>query len=91
MIQSSFLVDAIATKHELGATAQDIEDRMKSIAADANVDVSKVKEYYEKEDQITRLSFQLTEQKVVDFLLSTANVEEKPASEIEDLKEEEEA
>lgn len=56
MIQSSFLVNAIAAKESLRATEDDIEKRMEEYAKSAGMDISRLKSFYEKDDNQGRRS-----------------------------------
>jgi trigger factor len=84
MIQSSFLINAIATKESLRAGEADIEAKMQEYAASAGIEIARLKGFYEKEENRTRLQFKITEDKVVAFLTEKAKVKEVPASEIKD-------
>ncbi len=84
MIQSSFLIDAIARKHDLACTPADVDAKLEQYAAQTGIEVAKVKEFYAKPEQLSRLTYSLTEEKVIDFLLKTAKVKEVPASELKD-------
>ncbi len=84
MIQSSFLIDAIARKHDLGCTPADVEEKLEQYAAQTGLEVKKVKEFYAKPEQLSRLTYSLTEEKVIQFLLNTAKVKEVPASQLKE-------
>jgi trigger factor len=91
MIQSSFLINELASDKNLGSTPAEIEEKMNEFAANAHVDIERVREFYGQGEHLNRLQFQITEEKVVKFLLENAKVEEKDAKDIPDLQEEEEA
>lgn len=76
MVQSSFLIGALAEKHDLHANDGDFEEKLKEYGEQMNIEVDRLRDFYGKPEQRQRLDFQLTEDKVVDFILSTANVEE---------------
>ena len=84
MIQSSFLIDAIARKHNLSCTQADVDKKLEEYAAQSGIEVSKVKDFYSKPEQLSRLTYSLTEEKVIDFLMKTAKVKEVPASQLPD-------
>lgn len=84
MIQSSFLIDAIARKHELTSTAADVDAKLSEYAAQTGLELDKVKEFYAKPEQLSRLTYSLTEEKVIGFLLKSAKVKEVPASDLKD-------
>ena len=83
MIQSSFLIDAIAAEHKLYATPQDVEAKLNEYAQQTGIELARVKEFYSDKDRGSRLAYQLTEEKVVELLLSKADIKEVPRSEIE--------
>jgi trigger factor len=83
MIQSSFLIDKIAGEQNLKATPADIDAKLKEYAAQTGIDVARVAEFYNEDDRRARLSYQITEEKVLEFLISKADVKEVSREEIE--------
>jgi trigger factor len=84
MIQSSFLVDAIAKKHDLFAKKEDVDAKFEEYAKQTGIEVSRIKEFYGRPDQASRLSYQITEEKVINFLNKTIKVKEVPAGTFKD-------
>lgn len=82
MIQSSFLIGALAEKHELGAKEEDFEKKMAEFSAQIGIEIERVKEFYGKPEQRSQMEFQITEDNVVDFLLSKASIEEVEADKL---------
>ncbi len=78
MIQSSFLIDEIARKHELVATQEDVETKLVEYAKQTGIEEAKLREFYNKPESASRLAYMITEEKVVAQLLSTAKVKEVP-------------
>jgi trigger factor len=76
MIQSSFIIDTIAKDQKLYATADDVEAKLQEYAQQTGIEIARVKEFYTDKDRRSRLAYQLTEEKVVSFLLSKADVKE---------------
>lgn len=76
MIQSSFLIDQIAADKGLRATGADLELKFKEFAQQSGIDVERVKEFYKEDERKSRLAYQITEEKVLDYLLSTAKIDE---------------
>lgn len=76
IIQSSFLINAVADKHGLKATSNEMDERLTTYAAETGIEVKKLKEFYGQPDRQSSLRFQITEEKVVDYLISKANVRE---------------
>lgn len=82
MIQSSFLIGELAKENDLHAKEEDFENKMQEFAGQFGMDVSKIKEFYGKPEQKSQLEFQMTEDKVVEFLLAKAKVEEVDAEKL---------
>lgn len=76
MIQSGFLIDAIAAKHELRATEQDLEAKFEEYAKQTGIDIARIKEFYSNGEQTNRLAYSITEEKVIELLLKTAKISE---------------
>lgn len=79
MIQSSFLVDAIAKKHDLFCKREDIDAKFKEYAGQTGIDEARIKEFYARPEQSSRLAYMITEEKVVGFLNKSVKVKEVPA------------
>jgi trigger factor len=89
MIRSSFLLDKLATDKGLRASDADLEAKFSDYASETGIELARVKDFYNDEDRRSRLRYQLTEDKVVDWLIQHADVKEVSREEIE--KEEKEA
>lgn len=83
MIRSGFLLDKIAQDKNLRATEADLEAKFTEYAGQTGIEAAHVKEFYHDEDRRSRLRYQLTEDKVVDWLISHANVKDVSREEIE--------
>jgi trigger factor len=83
MIQSSFLIDKLATEHNLRATNSDLEAKLKEFAEQSQIDMARLAEFYGEQDRKARLSYQVTEEKVLEFLLSKAKIEEVSKEQLE--------
>jgi trigger factor len=83
MIQSSFLIDKLATEHDLRATNSDLEAKLKEFAEQSQIDMARLAEFYGEQDRKARLSYQVTEEKVLEFLLSKAKIEEVSKEQLE--------
>jgi trigger factor len=86
MIQSSFLVDAIGKKFDLLCKQEDVDKKFQEYAAQTGIDETRIREFYSKEDTMSRLTYQITEEKVIAKLMETTKVKEVSK---EQLKEEE--
>lgn len=84
MIQSGFLVDAIAKKHDLRWTAEDLEAKFEEYAKQTGIEIARIKEFYSRPEQENRVTYAITEEKVLSHLLKTAKVNEVPASKLKE-------
>lgn len=80
IVQSSFLVDAIADKLSLRPSHQDLHAKINEIAKQTGLEEARLNEYYHKPENQSRLSFQLMEEKVVSHLIDKAIIREVPKS-----------
>ncbi len=76
MIRSSFLLDKISTDNGLRATDADLDAKFEEYAKQTGIELARVKEFYSDEDRSSRLRYQLTEERCVDWLISRADVKE---------------
>lgn len=84
MVKSTFLLDALASKLGLAATAEEVEAKITEYAQQTGIEMARLREFYDKPERRARLAFQTTEEKVVNFLLSKAKVTEVPADQLKD-------
>lgn len=77
MVQSTFLVDFLAEKLGLKATPQDIEAKIDEYTRQTGIEREKVAEFYNKSERRSRLSFQITEERVVNHLIDKAKITQK--------------
>lgn len=87
IIQSSFLVDTIAEQQKLHWTPEDVEAKMQEYAQQTGIELDKIKQYYNQGDQQRRLTYMITEEKVIAFLLEKANLKEVDAKNLADKAE----
>lgn len=85
MIQSSFLIDKIATEHDLICKKEDLDQRFDEYAKQTGIELARIKEWYSKPEQMSRLTYMITEEKVIKLLTEKAKIVEVDAK---DLKEE---
>lgn len=84
MIQSSFLVDALARKHDLHCKEEDLDKKYKEYAAQTGIEEARIREFYSRPEQVSRLSYMITEEKVIDFLNGKVKVKEVSADKLKD-------
>lgn len=86
MIQSSFLIDAIGQKYDLICKKDDLDKKFAEFATQTGIEESRIREFYSKEDTLSRLTYQITEENVIKKLMETIKIKEVSAK---DLKNEE--
>lgn len=86
MIQSSFLIDKLASDQELRATPADIELKLQEYSASMGIEVARLNEFYADKDKRARLAYQITEEKVLDYLISKSKIEEVSKEELPNEK-----
>lgn len=84
MIQSGFLVDAIAKKHELRWSEADLEKKYEEYAQQTGIDLERIKDFYSRPEQTQRLTYMITEEKVIEFLLKSAQIKEVDKAQLKD-------
>ncbi|MDZ4082161.1 MAG: trigger factor, partial [Bdellovibrionales bacterium] len=83
MIRSSFLLDKISTDNNLRATDADLDAKFEEYAKQTGIELARVKEFYSDDDRRSRLRYQLTEERCVDWLISRADVKEVSKSDLQ--------
>lgn len=86
MIQSSFLIDAIAKKEDLGCKKEDLDKKFAEYTAQTGIEETRIREFYSKPEQMSRLTYMITEEKVVALLTAKAKVKEVTADQLKDAK-----
>ena len=84
MIQSSFLIDALAEKHELHCKDEDLDIKFDEYAKQTGIELARIREWYSKPDQASRLTYMITEEKVMKLLTSKAKIKEVDAKDIKE-------
>ncbi len=74
MVQCTFLVDALADQKNLRATSEEFEARITQHAESTGIERARIAEFYQKKEMASRLNFQLTEEKVANFLIEKASI-----------------
>jgi trigger factor len=87
VIRSSLLINTIAKKENLFSTDEDFEKKLADYAKQSGIEVEKIKGFYNKPENQSRLKFQMTEEKVVNFLIEKANVKELAKDKLKPLPE----
>lgn len=82
MIQSGFIIDTIAEKHNLKWNEEDLQEKYLEYAKQTGLEVSKIREWYAKPEQTSRLTYMITEEKVIQFLTKVSKITELEKSDI---------
>ncbi|MFZ3229858.1 MAG: trigger factor [Pseudobdellovibrio sp.] len=85
MIQSSFLIDKLSQEHNLMCTQEDVDARFAEYAEQTKIEIDRIKEWYGKPDQLSRLTYMITEEKVIKLITDKTKIKLVDAK---DLKEE---
>jgi trigger factor len=84
MIQSSFLIDRLAQDHDLICKKEDLDAKFEEYSQQTGIEIPRIKEWYSKPEQMSRLTYMITEEKVVKLLTDKAKVKEVDAKDIKD-------
>lgn len=76
MVKSTFLLDTLAEKLELRAKQTEIDQKITEYAKQTGIEITRLNEFYSKPERRSRLAFQVTEEKVVNYLVSKAKITE---------------
>jgi len=63
MIQSSFLIDAIAKKHDLICKKEDVDAKFKEYTEQTGIDEARIREFYGRPEQLSRLTYMILKKK----------------------------
>lgn len=84
MIQTSFLIDAIAKEHDLFCKKEDVDAKLEAYAKQTGIELTRIKEWYSNQEQLSRLTYSITEEKVVAHLTASAKVKQVTKDQIKD-------
>ena len=84
MIQSSFLIDKLAIDNDLICKEEDITQRLSEYVKQTGIEMDRIKEWYSKPEQMSRLTYAITEEKVVKLLTEKSKITEVSAKEIKE-------
>jgi len=85
MIQSSFLIDKLSQEHDLLCKQEDIDLKFEEYVKQTGIELARIKEWYGKPEQMSRLTYMITEEKVIKMLTEKTKIKMVDAK---DLKEE---
>lgn len=81
-VRTSIILSEIRKKEDIKVTDEDIDRSLSGIAASYNMATDQVREIYRQNDLLEGLEASLAEQKVIDFIIENATIEEVPGEPI---------
>ncbi len=75
MVHTSLLIDKLADELKLWATEDEFQNRIQEFSKSTGIEPARMTEFYSSPDRKSRLMFQITEEKVVQHLLSKAQIQ----------------
>jgi trigger factor len=75
-VKTSIILSEIRKKEDIKVTDEDIDRSLSGIASTYNMPTEQVREIYSKNDLLEGLDASLAEQKVIDFIIENATIEE---------------
>ena len=75
-VKAALILEAIAIQEKLNPTREDLDKKLELLAEDANVPLETVKGFYDQADNRKNLNSILLEERVIDFLLENANIQD---------------
>ena len=76
MVKSTFLLDNLADKLDLRAKPAEVDAKIEEYGKQSGIDMARLREFYASQERRSRLVFQVTEEKVVNYLIGKAKVTE---------------
>lgn len=76
MIQSSFLIDKLAIDFNLACSEADLNAKYAEYATQTGMEEARIREWYASPEKSSRLSYMITEEKVINMIAAKAKVKE---------------
>ncbi len=77
-VKASLVLGEISRKEEISVSEEEIKESLSNIAHSYNMNTEQIRELYEKNNLLEGLEGNLAEQKVIDFIIENAEVDEVP-------------
>jgi len=77
-VKASLVLGEISRKEKLSVSEEEIKESLSNIAQSYNMNTEQIRELYEKNNLLEGLEGNLAEQKVIDFIIENAEVDEVP-------------
>lgn len=76
MVQAAFLVEQLAEDENLKATAKDIDAKIEEMAQQVGMEKEKIMAFYQENNRLGQMQYQITEENVYKHLLAQSTVNE---------------
>ena len=77
-VKASLVLGEISRKEEISVSEEEIKESLSNIAQSYNMNTEQIHDLYEKNNLLEGLEGNLAEQKVIDFIIENADVDEVP-------------
>ena len=77
-VKASLVLGEISRKEKISVSEEEIKESLSNIAQSYNMNTEQIRELYEKNNLLEGLEGNLAEQKVIDFIIENAEVDEVP-------------
>lgn len=84
MIQSSFIIDALAKQNNLVCTKEDMDAKLAEYAKQTGIEETRIREWYSQPEQASRLTYMITEEKVIAHVMKSVKVKEVTKDKLKD-------
>ncbi|MDZ4676272.1 MAG: trigger factor [Oligoflexia bacterium] len=85
VIRSSLLISTIARQENLMSSAEEYEAKLTEYTKQSGIEIEKIRAFYSKPENSSRLRFQMTEEKVMVFLTEKAKIKEVPKEKLKKI------
>ncbi len=75
-LKGMLLLEAVRRQEDIKVTDEDVDEKIKEIAAENGFDVDRYREFVNSGDEKDRISYELAQRRTYDFLLSRAEITE---------------
>jgi trigger factor len=73
-VRGALILESIADKEEIKVADGEVENKIEDIASKTGQSLDSIKAFYKKEENLDNLKTQVSEEKILDFLISKSNI-----------------
>ncbi len=84
MIQSGYVVNALAKTKDVKITEEDRKQKLQAYAEESGISLEQLNQFYKKDDSQSRLDYQIVEEKVLDLVAQDCKIDEVEKSKLKD-------